>query len=564
MKSKKRHGKVSRRKFVSTAGSCTAAAVGLGSALTACVDTLNGPPDPDTEQYRVTSSDNAPVAGSAVTITAQLVDANDNPVSRAGLTVTWTSTGGGSFATPTSLTDANGEATVVFTTNQAANTDHTVTATDDSSPTPLTGTSAVFTTQASTATQYRVTSSDNAPVAGSAVTITAQLVDANDNPVSTAGLTVTWTSTGGGGSFATPTSLTDANGEATVVFTTTQAANTDHTVTATDDSSPTPSTGTSAVFTTQGAGTATVVFSSLWLTATGTSDAARRDTSNPVANGGPFLGNTESAHTVVSGASFNWPHGNCLQIEQGMGVGTPGSAFIGDAYNINSVIPANTDYYFRIYVNVWDIYLNRYGSRHPVNTSHFIPQLTLWSCKDATPDKSLYRPGLMRAYTLNGGSQGNPDVTSWHGGFWWPGKYPVGNSPVISADFWLPQQHWYLFEAHIHYLDVALQRYFFGSYGVYDAEDNYTQIADLSNYQHEGSNLEQARLDGAFNYKGYLASSDPNDIVVYPYTGVTYPWQIMIGTEGNAAQVNTFPHERHLYAAPAVATGGFPPRLAAL
>jgi alpha-tubulin suppressor-like RCC1 family protein len=196
-------------------------------------------------QYLVTSSDNAPPAGSDVTITAQLADANGNPVSTGGLTVTWASTNGGSFADPTSITDANGVATVVFTTNTAAGTDHTVTADDGAQ----TGTSVVFTTQVGAAAQYLVTSSDNAPPAGSDVTITAQLADANGNPVSTAGLTVTWASTNGG-SFADPTSTTDANGEVTVVFTTNTAAGTDHTVTATDDSSPTPLTGTSAVFTT--------------------------------------------------------------------------------------------------------------------------------------------------------------------------------------------------------------------------------------------------------------------------------------------------------------------------
>jgi hypothetical protein len=310
-----------------------------------------------------------------------------------------------------------------------------------------------------------------------------------------------------------------------------------------------------------------VVFSSQWLTALGTSDAARRDTSNPVANGGPFLGNTESAHSVVSGSTFNWPYGNCLQIEQGFSGPRAGSVFIGDGA-MNSAIPANTDYYFRIYVNVWDVYANRYGSRHPVNAS-LQTNLTLWSCVDATPDKSQYRPGLMRAYTLNGGSQGDfGNPSGYMGGFWWPGHYPVGNSPVCHADFWLDQQHWYLFEAHVHYIDVAQQRFFFGSYGVYDAENNYNQIGDLSDYTNGstggGQSLEQARLDGAFTYKGLLTSDDPSDIIVYPYTGTTYPWQIMIGTEGNAAQVPTFPYERHLYAAPAVAIGGFPPRLAAL
>jgi hypothetical protein len=78
------------------------------------------------------------------------------------------------------------------------------------------------------------------------------------------------------------------------------------------------------------------------------------------------------------------------------------------------------------------------------------------------------------------------------------------------------------------------------------------------------TSLEQARLDGAFIYNGTVVSTDPLVINPGSYSGQTYPWQVMIGTEGNAAQVQTFPYERFFYAAPAVATGGFPPRLAAL
>ena len=42
------------------------------------------------------------------------------------------------------------------------------------------------------------------------MTITAQLADANGNPVSTAGMVVAWSKTGTGGSFSSPTSTTIA------------------------------------------------------------------------------------------------------------------------------------------------------------------------------------------------------------------------------------------------------------------------------------------------------------------------------------------------------------------
>src|SRR5206468_2739371 len=134
-------------------------------------------------KYLVSSSNNSPLAGSAVTITAQLADANNNPVATAGKTVTWSKTGaGGSFAIATSTTDASGRATVVFTTGPTPAT-HTLT---DTHTTGLTGTSGSITTVAVPAAKYLVTSSNNSPAAGSAVTITAQLADANNNPVATA------------------------------------------------------------------------------------------------------------------------------------------------------------------------------------------------------------------------------------------------------------------------------------------------------------------------------------------------------------------------------------------
>jgi hypothetical protein len=317
----------------------------------------------------------------------------------------------------------------------------------------------------------------------------------------------------------------------------------------------------------------TVVFSSQWLTATGTSDAARRDTSNPVANGGPFRSTNADVHRVVSGAGYSWPYGNCLAIEQGAGRSTDGACYVGKLGDQNdSPIPANTDYYFRVYVNVWDMWCNKNGSRHPCNTSHQNPYLGLFAVMDATSDKTLWEPGLIRAYTRDGlNNPPGPGIVP--GGFWWPGQYPVDNSQTCHSNVWLNQQHWYLFEAHVHWLDTAQKRWFWGSYGVYDAQDNYNQLADLSNYTNGptggGQSLEQARLDGAFVYNGIVDSVSPLVITPGSYTGQTYPWQVMIGSEGNAALGGApcyfvDPNEHFVYAAPAVATGGFPPRLTAL
>ena len=141
-------------------------------------------------------------------------------------------------------------------------------------------TSATF-TLAGTATKYIVTSSDNNPVAGTAVTITAQLADASNNPVPTAGKTVTWSKTGSGGSFASSTSVTDAGGVATVSFTTGAVAGTVYTVTATDNTSLT---GTSGNITTQAATASKLVFTTSPVTTTagvasGTITVQRQDAS---------------------------------------------------------------------------------------------------------------------------------------------------------------------------------------------------------------------------------------------------------------------------------------------
>jgi len=96
------------------------------------------------------------------------------------------------------------------------------------------------------ATKYIVTSSNYGPVVGTNVTISAQLADQYDNSVSTAGNIVTWTKSDSHGSFATPSSVTNGSGLATVVFTTYTVVGTATTVTGTTGAL----TGTSPLITT--------------------------------------------------------------------------------------------------------------------------------------------------------------------------------------------------------------------------------------------------------------------------------------------------------------------------
>jgi hypothetical protein len=193
--------------------------------------------------YDVTATKYGPVNGDTVKITAQAVDAFKNPVSLNGKIITWTSTNNGTFSSPTSTTNAAGKATVVFTTKNVPNTEHIITATDNSTPS-LTGDSPKIKTVSGPPAKYLVTLSTNNPAAGSQVTITAQLVDEGNNPHSTAGKEVTWSSTGGG-TFAQAKTLTNADGKAIVVFTAGTIAGNKHKITATDNTAPTALTGQS-------------------------------------------------------------------------------------------------------------------------------------------------------------------------------------------------------------------------------------------------------------------------------------------------------------------------------
>ncbi|MHA8071868.1 invasin domain 3-containing protein [Aquirufa ecclesiirivi] len=255
-------------------------------------------------KYLVTSSSSSPVAGATVTITAQLADANNNAVATSGQTVTWTkSDANGSFASATSTTNGSGVATIVFTTHTVSGTATTVTATTSA----ISGTSGTITTVAGTATKYLVTSSSSSPVAGATVTITAQLADANDNPVATSGQTVTWTKSNANGSFASATSTTNGSGVATIVFTSHTVSGTATTVTATTSAIS----GTSGTITTV-AGAANATASTLTptsasITANGSSTqvltvTAKDANGNNVATGGATVTITKSSGTGTIGS----------------------------------------------------------------------------------------------------------------------------------------------------------------------------------------------------------------------------------------------------------------------
>ncbi|HEY3217628.1 MAG TPA: Ig-like domain-containing protein [Candidatus Limnocylindria bacterium] len=82
--------------------------------------------------------------------------------------------------------------------------------------------------------RYAVTTSPPSPIAGSSVSVTARLTDATGTPLAVSGRIVTWSAVPAGGSFATPTSTTDATGTATVSYRTSAVVGS-FTVSAADD-----------------------------------------------------------------------------------------------------------------------------------------------------------------------------------------------------------------------------------------------------------------------------------------------------------------------------------------
>jgi adhesin/invasin len=210
------------------------------TGTTPTMTTVAGPPS--RIALRAGSGQTATAGTAVATAPSVLVtDAYNNPVPGVSVTFAVTS-GGGSLSGAAATTNASGIATVgswSLGTSAGANS---LTATCAG----LTGSPVLFTATgvAGPATRYVVTSSNYAPVAGTAVTITAQLADQYGNPVATSGIRVTFSRTGTGGQFSATKVNTNASGIATTTFTTSTTSGRTYTITA-RSTSPSSRTGTS-------------------------------------------------------------------------------------------------------------------------------------------------------------------------------------------------------------------------------------------------------------------------------------------------------------------------------
>ena len=217
------------------------------TGTSATVTTVAGTP---TQMALYAGNNQTATAGTAVATapSVRVRDANNNNCP--GVVVTFAVTaGGGTITTASATTSTSGVATCGGWTLGTTVGTITLTATR----TGVTGSPVTFTATgvAGAATKYVVAANSYTPVAGTAVTLTAQLADQYNNPVATSGIAVTFTKTGTGGTLGTPNpATTNASGVATITFTTQATVGIVYTVTATS-TVPSARTGTSPTITTR-------------------------------------------------------------------------------------------------------------------------------------------------------------------------------------------------------------------------------------------------------------------------------------------------------------------------
>lgn len=186
----------------------------LALAATACgSDSTTSPPTPSAISVSSGGAQTATVnTALSAPVVVEITTSSGSPVSGVAVTFAPNATSG-SVSSATVTTDANGLAQVNWTLGTVAGAD-SLTATAGTLTTVV-----VATATAGPATSVAVVSgNDQTATAGSTLSsaLTVKVTDAFGNPVSNA--SVQW-SDDAGGTFSTTTTLTDANGLATVIYT---------------------------------------------------------------------------------------------------------------------------------------------------------------------------------------------------------------------------------------------------------------------------------------------------------------------------------------------------------
>ncbi len=175
------------------------------------------------------SSGQTGVAGQVLAnpISVHVTDQNNNPL--VGATVTWQVVGaGGSVSNATTLTNTNGDTQVNWTLGSAIGTDSLI------ASIPIGASVTIVATVTANPTNLAKISGDNQTVVAGTASQPMVVRVENANGAGIAGATVNWT-VANGGTLSAASSITDANGNASVTLLTSNVAGT-ATVTATGPS----------------------------------------------------------------------------------------------------------------------------------------------------------------------------------------------------------------------------------------------------------------------------------------------------------------------------------------
>jgi len=210
-----------------TAGTAKAISATIGgSAVTSTSPTITVTAGAvSMSQSIVTISASTVASGSTATITLQARDGAGNNLTTGGLTVTFSLTGGGTSNGSIGSVTYNGDGTYCAAfTGTAAGTARTLSASIGGSAVTSTMPTITVTVGAASLSQSIVTVSPSGVASGLTATITLQAKDGAGNYLTTGGLTVAFSLTGGGTSSGTIGSVTDnANGTYGAIFTGTTA-----------------------------------------------------------------------------------------------------------------------------------------------------------------------------------------------------------------------------------------------------------------------------------------------------------------------------------------------------
>lgn len=191
----------------------------LGIAVAACGGGGGTSPDHTPSQVLVSAGDNqVGPAGQelAAPLEVTVKDASGSPLS--GITVAWATASGGGTVTPSSTTSADGKATATRRLGPGAGAQTTTATVSGVAPATFHHVAQI---QGATqiAANVGLTRSDSV-----LSTVPFSVVVRDQNSQAVAGVTVTWSLSGGGGNLSQPTSTTDASGIASVNLTLDQVA----------------------------------------------------------------------------------------------------------------------------------------------------------------------------------------------------------------------------------------------------------------------------------------------------------------------------------------------------